>query len=237
MAKIYLKGSEKTLIPNTGEAVFRRFNFGDDWTEIRLGFFASLVTSAGDDTNAADETLVVSGVSDLISFGIKDSSQTLPGQTGASFLGLLTTPASDSKIFASPPYKIAGASANGLKVSAYKDATLVSSAAGALSSIYANDASLGSGYCGFFGLKIVLNNRGLSTQSATMNVATDVALTDYSSNGLRDALNNGTYGVTGTVAWNDGAVAYDIPNCFWIRLPFFNNRIRLSAIRIARYAP
>lgn len=85
MATIYQKtASDKTLILSPREYFLRPFDFGTDWTEVRVGIFFGGVTSGGDNTQAVSETVAVSSAIDRIAFGIKDSATAaLPGQAGS----------------------------------------------------------------------------------------------------------------------------------------------------------
>lgn len=237
MALIYTKLTDKTTVLAPREGACRKFNFNTDWTEVRVGMFCSAIAATGsNDVNVA-ETVAISGVADYITFGIKDDSQTYPGQTGSLFLGVKNTVSSVS----SPPNGFHGNGA-GWRATGYYDTTLVENATFLGSSMYVGGgatASAATGYCGFFAIKLVISDRGLSTQSVAMSISTTeiVAGADYSASALRTAINNGSYVGTQSIAWNDGAAARDIPDCVWVRVPLYNNQLRISAIRAIRYAP
>lgn len=237
MALIYTKLTDKTTVLAPREGACRKFNFGTDWTEIRVGMFCSAIAATGSNDVNVSETLVPSGVADYITFGIKDDSQTYPGQTGSLFLGLINTTVSDS----TPPFGFAG-NAAAWAASGYYGTTLVQNPSAVSTSRYIGGqatASAATGYCAFFAVKFVISNRGLSTQTVAMSNATDeiVGGADYSATALRTALNNETYSTPQSIAWNDGAAARDIPDCVWVRVPLYNNALRISAIRAIRYAP
>ena len=237
MALIYTKLTDKTTVLAPRQGACRKFNFGTDWTEVRVGMFCSAIAATGsNDVNVA-ETVALSTVADYITFGIKDDSQTYPGQTGSLFLGLINTTSSSS----TPPNGFHG-NAAGWLASGYYNTTLVQNVTAVATSRYIGGqatASAATGYCAFFAVKFVISNRGLSSQTVAMSNATNELVTgaDYSATALRTAINNTTYSTPQSIAWNDGATARAIPDCVWVRVPLYNNQLRLSAIRAIRYAP
>lgn len=236
-ALIYTKLTDKTTVLSPREGACRKFNFGDDWTEMRLGMFCVAVAASGSNVNNIAESMVPPTLTDHVTFGIKDDSQTYPGQLGSLFLGLRD---GDAAFIESNVNTGIGASGGQWRPVGYYGTTEVLGAAGAGSNrMGAATASAASAYNGFIAVKIVINNRGLSSQTVTMSysTATDVAGTDYSPTALRTLLNNATYTALATIAWNDGAAARAIPDCIWVRTPLFLNSIRISCVRAIRYAP
>lgn len=241
MALIYTKLADKTTVMAPREGGCRQFNFGTDWTEVRVGMFCSSVAATGSNDSAVAETLVTSGVGDYCTFGIKDDSQTYPGQAGSLFLGVKTLGANViSSVWSGGGGGILGNSASWEAIG-YHDTTLVTAGGGLAGSRGMGEANsaASSAYCCFMAVKIIINNLGLSTQTVTMRavIEQNVAGTDYSATALRTELNNASYGSGLTFAWNDGAAARAIPDCVWVRTPLFLNTLRISAIRAIRYAP
>lgn len=245
MATIYQKTvTDKTCILAPREFYLRPFDFGSDWTELRFGAYFSGVTSGGDDTTSVAETVAISTAADKIFFGLKDSATNdLPGFGDALFLGATTESGNSSTISIGPPnsFRTAVISGGNLAAVGYHETTMVGGASGqTLSEIMQFPVASGaSAYCGFFVVKFVITDLGLSSQSVAISAeaTATVSGTDYSASALRLLINNATFSAAATIAWNDGAVARDIPDAVFIRLPFYNNRIRLSAIRAIRYAP
>jgi hypothetical protein len=237
MSQIYTKGSEKTLVFSPRSGVFRQFNFGDDWTEMRLGLFASAVASTGPNDANTSETLVISNYSDYATFGIKNSGQALPGQTGSRFIGIRGATGS---VISSPATGIGDPSGGWKAFTSYDTTENLTGSSIVGARIGQCDGTGGSSYCAFFAIKLEVNNRGLSSQTVTVSGSgtnTAVSGTDYSATALRTMMNNATYGTSATVAWNDGAVAYDLPDSVFVRMPLFSNCLRLSAVRAIRYLP
>lgn len=242
MATIYQKTvSDKTCILAPREFTLHPFDF-QNWTEMRLGIYFGGVTSGGDNTMSTAETVTLSSSADRVCFGIKNSSTNdIPGVAGSLFLGSMTGTGLSSDIPGGIEFGTTGTS-NSLSAGGYDGTTLV----GGTTSQYLlddmkfpTDTSLATGYNGFYAVKFVITNRGTASQSVAISSATTrtVAGTDYSAQALRLLINNATYNASQSVAWNTGAAARDIPDAIYIRMPFYSNRIRISAIRAIRYAP
>ncbi len=240
MALIYTKLTDKTLVLAPREGLLRKFNFGTDWTEMRVGIFCTAVAATGSNDDNVAETLNSGILTDHVTFGIKDDSQTLPGQAGSLFLGVRD---SDPDVYSTAPAGGIGQFGGAYRPVGYHGTTEVLGAANSGSgtkNLGAAQASVSSAYCSFTCVKIVISNLGLSTQSATMSLSTaqSVAGTDYSANNLRSMMNAASFGTPlASIAWNDGVAARAIPDCYWIRAPLYNNTLRISAIRAIRYAP
>lgn len=247
MGEIFQKVAlDRAFILDPREFFTRQLDF-EDWTELRMGMFFSLVKSGVGNENVIAEQESVTNITneDIITIGLKNSdNDNLPGFSGALFLGVTNHYDGVSELtrdFAFTNVCWAASQSGFLTVAGRYDTTLI----GATPSEAVNNLECGitvansTAYCGFFAIKFVILNRGLSTQSVKMSTAKLGAVSgaDYTPSALRTLINNSTYGTERTIAWNDGAAARVIPDSFWIRLPFYNNRLRLSCIRAIRYAP
>ncbi len=237
MAEIYQKLTENTLILAPREMVVRPFNFGA-WTEIRLGIYATMVTSAGNNSNASSETVAIASALDYYGFGIKTNNVTAPRVAGADFIGMQNITAASSLYTAGTPGNVQSAS-NPRGVIA--TGTSVIDETTNLDQMDLPQAAGASGYNGFYGLRLVVGNIGLASQTIQIGAArrSTVAGTDYSNSALRtDILSGGSTGYTmGTAkAWNTGAAARALPDAFYLRMPFYNARIRLSAMGMIKVA-
>ncbi len=240
MASIYTKGSEKTLILSPREAVNRQFDFGTDWTEVRVGMFVGAVAGTGPNDEVVAETVTINNFSDRCIFGIKNTGQTLPGEAGSLFLGVRSA---ESSVTVTTPHSGIGSPSGGWHGVGYHDTTQVDAAGGDDGSNKWGDvaASGGSAYAMFFGIQLVINNIGTSSQSVDVKVGatSPFAGTDYSAINLRTTMNNFNFAglFPMTVPWNTGSAARVIPDCAYVRASTFLNRIRISAIEAIRYAP
>lgn len=238
MATIYQKTvSDKTLILAPREFFLRPFDLGA-WTEMRIGVFLSGVTSGGDNTDSVVESVTVNTAADRIAFGIKDSaSNDLPGFGSALFLGAVTETSAASESSATA----FNSGNNRVSAAGYFATTLVGGAFAQTIGQLLNfpSAAGATGYCGFAAIKFVITNLGASSQSVAISATstTPIAGTDYSASALRILMNNAVFGTPVATAWNTGAAARTLPDAVYVRMPFYSNRIRLSAIRAIRYAP
>ncbi|HEX2901443.1 MAG TPA: hypothetical protein VHS96_17140 [Bacteroidia bacterium] len=244
MALIYTKllsPLDKTTVLAPRQGGGRKFDFDDDWTEIRVGAFLVGVAATGSNDVNVTESVTLTTYLDRITFGIKNSdTEDAPGAAGTLFLGATTRTGLPSYSAAAQGFR--SDSGGSLVAAGYNGASIIGgTVAEDLGGIMGfPDASGASGYNGFFCIRYRITNLGLSSQSVGVslnNNATTVAGTDYSANALRTLMNNATFLTERAIAWNDGASAYDIPDAYYVRTPFYNNTLRLSAIRAIRYAP
>lgn len=239
MALIYQKTvSDRTLILAPREFILRPFDF-QAWTEMRFGIYFDGVAASGDNTNSTAETVALSTAADRIAFGIKDSATNdLPGFGTSLFLGVVTDTAQSSSCDGS---SFGNTGAAFLSAAGYHETTLVGGAAAdhVINMSYPASSSGATGYNGFFCLRYVIANIGTSSQSINIQASssTPIAGTDYSAQALRLLMNGASFGSAITVAWNTGAAARTIPDAIYFRMPFYSNRIRVSAMRAIRYAP
>jgi hypothetical protein len=238
MAKIFEKSvTDKTLILEPREGLLRKFDFGNDWTEVRVGMFFSIVTAAGDDTYSGTlESLAFNTAADYVTFGLKNTSdEALPGLADSLFLGYMQ-PSGLGAQFSSG--NIQNASNNQMSSGGFVGTTGVINAGTASRHLPCPTlAGTSADYAHGAMLKFVIADRGLATQTVTVTFGwTQTTGTDYSASLLRTEMNNATYnGLGSALAWNDTSDAYDIPDGFWVRLPFYDYRLRISAIRAIRY--
>ncbi len=238
MALVYPKLTDETIVLAPRQAAFRQFNIGDDWTEARFGVFVTAIAATGSDDDNVAEVLVPSVTSDRVTFGFKDTSDTYPGQSGSLFIGVRS--GEGTVVSAAAGGGIGGPSGSFVAVG-YNGTSEILGAGAGIGRIGTAVASGATSYCDFFAIRLVINNRGLSTQTITIygKEQANVAGADYSANALRTLINNSfaSVGALDTIPWNDGVSARAIPDCVWIRSPLFDNALRISCARVIRYAP
>lgn len=245
MAYAYQKTvSDLTVIFGAREQLASQFDFGTDWTEIRIGMFWGLV--ALNDNNAAPSTedVAISSVLDRIFFGIKDNSQNCPGVAGSLYIGLSNRSTNHSYVSTANGSMADTFNGRNMGVIGYKDTTPITGASTDVSGLSGvSDPSPTSGYAAFTGVKFVLLNRGLSNQQIKVSAAcsptgSPVSGTDYSAANLRTYLSAFAGGSAEvTLDWNDGATAYAIPDSWFLRNPFFNARVRVSCMNAIKVSP
>lgn len=209
------------------------------WNEVRLGMFFTMIPTGNFSTFCSAETITTASYLDWLCWGVKDSSSNMPGTAGAQFVGLgwaVTNPqtstltsnsAGAGAISAGSGTHRTGLSVNGATViSAVSDMAItwdfpIYSAGGGAS-----------GYSGIIVMKLVVNNVGLSNQSVTISTFRSgvATTTDVSLANLRTQVFNSTYANPVTVNWFSGGSALPMPCGWYLRLPFNNNRIRISAM-------
>lgn len=244
MSNIYEKiTGDKTLVLTARDGFMRKFNFGT-WTDMAIGiYFTGIV---GNNTAiSGDENVNIITHADRMTFGLKNSSNTiLPGFPGSYFVGACSRIGDSQATALGSSY----GNNNGQfpSIGFYGD-TVTS---GGTTNHSCNNIAFPNGggtgatsYNGFTGLRFIISNLGASNQSILVKWGrTDtVAGTDYSTAALVTQMNNQNWqlpsgGASYTIAWNDGATAYPIPDAFWIRMPFYTNIIRMSSIAAVKYA-
>jgi hypothetical protein len=244
MAFVYQKTvDDKAVIFGAREHLPRKFDFGA-WTEARIGMFWSLTTLGGDNTKpASDEIVPVVTPFDCFSFGLKDSSATAPGVAGSMFIGMITETQSKITVggaFGAGNVGIGETDAN-IEVLGYDGATpLARSSTASVGNWMNSDPEAASGYASFVGMRFVVADLGLATQTITVSASftANIGGTDYSAANLRTYLSAFASPSTEIeVDWNDGADALVVPDCWFLRNPFFNNRIRVHAMNALKVAP
>lgn len=248
MASTYQKtGSDVTCTLASRQALYRQLGSAfSGWTDLRIGMFYSFVGLATDDTVGVTESLTISTYADYFTMGLNVDNVTLPGQSSSSaFIGACGALDQVNANATHTTFAFSG------WVEAFTCWGAITGAHGGSNfagGVYANnnmtggtypDPTLTSGYCSFHGLRLVINNYGLSTQTITPYTTNtnSIAGTDYSDANLRTYLQNATWAgsSTGSYAWNTGAAARAIPNYLWLRAAWLNNRLRISNIKVMRF--
>lgn len=214
---------------------------GSDWTEMRLGMFFSGVDAHEENLAPPTETLTVLDESDYLTFGLKDAATYfLPGEAGGIFVGIRST-GGIGKALAPAGVSPGWFADSNEECSAvgYAGAALIDGGVIAAGALRFPDPEPATGYSGFYCVKFVVNNRGASSQSVSMSIArsSQVSGADYGRSALYQAINNSTFATGKTVAWNNGASARTLPDAAWVRIPFYNARIRIQEIMAVKIAP
>lgn len=235
MALIYQKLSEKTLILAPREAVVREFDFGNDWTDLRLGVFITFVSNSDDNAVGTGEAVTYATEADRFFWGIKDTSLVLPGFAGSNFIGS-STPAANGGAWVSDG-RVGNSAANTRMLATVDTTQVIGSTNNGPVMQPTITPGAASGYQSFAGIRINVTDRGLASQSVTVYQAYNtVSGTDYSAEALRASINAASWSGAQTLTWNDGASARPIPSAFFMYFPFYLNRARLSAMRAIRIA-
>ncbi len=217
-----------------------RIKLGSDWTEARMGMFFAGVEAHDDNLANPNELLTVADVSDYLTFGLKDSdTYHLPGEAGGLFIGVRSTGAISETVGPTSTYGWMADSSESCSAVGYAGATLINGGAFTNGSLRYPDPATTSGYNGFYCAKFVVSGRGTSGQAVHVSVgrSATVAGTDYGKAALYQAINNATFGEAKTIAWNNGVSARALPDAAWVRIPFYNARIRIQEIMAVKTSP
>jgi len=256
MAEIFEKilDVDKCLILNPRQAVQRRMADAivDEWTELRVGLFWSMTNASQDNALPVGESLLLNSLLDMPFFGFKnwydlgqtsgDPNELAPGFAGTVFLGFGATQESvGPELFqnGTTSWILRSSQPNTWDLAGYNEASHIGSAAVGGRPECPYDTTASTLYAGFMGFKMTLANRGLSNQSVTLSLPSSSAVfqvqyTDVSAANLRTVLAQTVFSVNDVVAWNNGVSALQIPDSFYLRMPFYVNRIRLHAVGILR---
>lgn len=241
MATILTKSARQVAVFAPREYLMRPFDFDSDWTEVQLGIFWCLIAGTGTDSQPSSETVVVSTPIQRVAFGIKSETDDIPGTAGTNFLGVMTRTQSvfiQGNQFGPTSELRDSTGTKALCAVGFDGTTEVANAA--TNNTYmpfgytTNDAT---NYAEFYGVRFVVANRGLATQTVQIysSSSTTATKTPYNASALKACLENATWTAMGSaLAYNDGAAAYAIPSSFYIRMPFISNRLRLAGMRAVR---
>lgn len=242
MANIYAHNAyDNVLVLEPREAFQRKFDIGS-WREVRLGMFWTMTGLNTFTSSCADETVTQVTKQDILAIGLKDSATSiLPGFSGSYFIGVSITGSSGHNVVLGQP--------GAINISDSTNSSFFGAGFYGTSSYFggqdltvpAANYVTETNYSGFYGVRMILNNSGSSSQTVSVYVSStynpSVGNTNYyTSSYLNQYMQNATWSTVSTFNWNDGVSAYPIPDSVWIRTPFYFNRLRISAIRLVKYS-
>jgi hypothetical protein len=244
--KCTLTGIAQGIPPARGN-YHRQSNVTTTWNEVRMGMLFQVIpaTAFGGTNDGASvvETVTVASNLDWICIGMMNTranSSIIPGTAGAQFAGTGYGVVNGQTV-------AAGSNSGGSssltgsyrKMITTNGVTIIgqdTASGGGLAILYAQYAAAsGYNYASFYGMKIVVGNAGLSTQTLTIRDGSDLgpfSLTTQASviPKLLERLTNVSWDTYSTpIAWNAGGVALPLPDCIFVRLPFYNNCLRMLA--------
>lgn len=235
MAITYYKattlGIDETLILDPREAFHQPFDVGAGWTEIRIGFLISHTPWNNDNGGQLAETAGGGTSTERYWFGIKDSSQILPGVAGSIFFGSgvsggVTLPAAS------------GAGTAARMQYTYNGTTAAFGIASNGICLSPPDPTGTSNFAAYVGCRISITDRGGPTQAINVaGVNTNTAYTDSSETAMRVRLLDGVHGgAIAAAVWHDSGVPRPIPDYLFARTPFVTNRMRIHAAIVEKFA-
>lgn len=233
MATIFEKvaaSGERCIILDPREGVLYTFNFGD-WRQIRMAAFVSL-TNINDNNGAiSDETITPNGLGrNQFYFGFKDSGLLVPVSTGSLFAGFVGSDSLTNNISITTSSNVLGGS------------NMISTLSGSLitsKTTFSNIFRVGTSgtnfaNTGYGQFNCVTLNRNASYTGIAQFNSPSVDFTDVSLRNLRALLDSSvTLNANGLCC--SGYFSNDLNSAF-IYSPFNNNRIRVHALVVEKYA-
>jgi hypothetical protein len=246
MAKIYYKtATDNTLLLEPREMVVRKINSGSGWTDLRIGIYAGCVVDTDDNsfpTATVDPVGLQNNFSNRMYLGLKSSGSAFPGTDGTMFIGTMSSGSVSTYKwnYNYPPYPSDLASNDQRLYGAGVSGSITYLGTNALTSFEIPDATSVAGttsYSGMWGLRLVINNKGLSNQTVSLYHMTTRPSAPYTFSALRGHLSSLGQTSLGTVTWNDGVNAYPLPDHFFFYLPYSIMRARVSTIGAWVFSP
>lgn len=240
---IATQAGNQQALPVARGNYWRQSQVGTNWNEVRVGMLYQIVPNGATDGASVAETVTAASYLDWMAFGLMNTrtdSSLIPGVAGVNFIGLLGNTTNASSIanhantsalgYINGDYARQFCSAEGTSI-----LTKSSSLFGQMT--YAQYSS--STYASMFGIRYVVANKGAANQTVTAYTCscdsggTEIgpfAITQTTAiSVLRSRLMNDSFSDSASLTWNASGAAITLPDCFFVRLPFYNNLLRMAA--------
>lgn len=227
-ATIYQKTVvDKCAILDPGAFLLRKMNLNPNWTDLRIGAFVSFTTAGGDNETPVYESFDTAGIPlRLIAFGIKNvedlsdpAAESLPGQAACQFVGV--TNLNEVHTSAIMDTYSAGQGIQSVNYGYTDGTTIVCSVAGVTFGHLDTtaDATADTLYSGFWGFRFERSGSDVTITRFTLENQTDVSaskLLELLSPVFPPPVEAKTF-----------TLPFTVPDGFFLRMPFQNNRIRV----------
>jgi hypothetical protein len=232
--------TEKCLILDYREGFRYPFKL-QDWNRIKVALVWSYTASGSNDNLDGYGTPLITAntAEDYMYFGLKKYSNKFPRTGGQEYLVGVASHGANSSI-GFPTSQFDGRNVHGEFVTLgvhHADGTTegelhtsVNPSFGLLPAAGFDDTSL---FAGIVCLDLTLLNKGQSNQQINFKYR-QTTLTDMSKSNIESLINSGTYTDVGDLNFNLNGVPYDLPDSFFMYLPFGNLRLRVFAIEAIR---
>lgn len=239
MASITSYASENSLILGNREAFYRQFNFGS-WNELRIGMLFRFVGNSSDTSSYSNETVTVTTLTDKLYFGLKSTGSNMPGVSGTNFIGSATINTTDLSAANVGTYYYNAGNTYALYLmatsgSATSQSIFTNNTGGTQAMTYPSYPFSTTNYDGFYGLKFTLQNSGSVSQSIALSYKRNADNSGSGSADLHSLLISDSSWSTmpqpNSASW---VPSISIPDCFFVYSPFYNNRIRMSAVEVIK---
>lgn len=211
------------------------------WAELRVGVFMSHVSVAnGDNSPIVVETVPANAPGNYWSFGLKTNNDIIPGVAGTDFLGFMVNSGNNLNINLGGNSYSANVTSSVVRGATIANQSSIGGAGVQASGVGSNNLTQ---FCGYWGIKFKIANRGLSTQTIEIEwigTTSSGLLYDNPTLPICETFLSGftpSGGTNGTpVAWHDAGVPRAIPDALFIRVPFSQNRLRVHSYKVLPFA-
>lgn len=241
MATIFQKiTGDNCLILDPREALIYPFNFGSEWTEIRMSMYASLCAASGDNTPPPLNTLADTSASNKFYFGFKTNNNIFPQSPNTLFIGSMIPQAEGTLVStqAGNLFRVVGSVSNGMSFVYNYNNDFTNEGPMGNTFLTPTGIALNSGYFGFYATKLCITSNGIySGTNGVISISTNptpsiAALrSDTSDGNVYGALKTGFYTTNGT---STGAIAPK-PDAIFIYFPMYDSRLRIHNLLIEKH--
>lgn len=230
MATKFIVNGKAQVAQASHEREKRKTNVGSAWNEVLIGFIGRPVPVGNDNAEMVAETVSFASYIDWFTFGGINNVLTIPGQAGTNFVGICSAPAGAvSTIVNSGGVDYVQDGSNAFSYVSMQGTTILTESAGTAKR-FAMPLYNADGRSGSYLLKLTVQNPGAANQTITVaSASTGTAQTPTAANAkdtLRTLLTSATYLNAHALTWNAAGAALPLPDTWFLRAPFLNNRIR-----------
>ncbi len=246
MAVIYTKtvsgGTANCVIANPRQAVIYPFDVGD-WTKIKIGMALSFTQAVNPNADLENQTknITASNARDRIYYGVKPYSLNFPEENNEPFVGYRTYGSNSFITF--PPMFLDHRNEHGTigYVGMHHPNGSVEGKAydPGLNQAYGLSPSASfdelSGYGAIIVMQLQILNKGQNNQKIHVRESR-TGFTTTSQATIKSLMSTMNLSVQGTFNYNQSGTPYDLPNSFFIYLPFTDLRLRVFSLGVIKEA-
>ena len=238
--KVYTGGIKNTLVLDSRQALLYPMVF-DDWNQIVVGAFFSFTDNSelNHSWGSSEVTYqnTFSTTRDMFYFGLKNNSSQFPKVSGSKFLGALTVAGarwwSDGDGLPTH-FDITEDALTDVSYGSINDTSILTSTEAEIwtqsQSENAERFSLTSSFALMIALRFTVNDKGLATQTVSIDRYATTNNTDTSINALKELIQGSGYTSVATATFNSGDAALTLPNSLFIHFPWSLVRGRLHSV-------
>ncbi len=239
MAYIFTKstivGNENGLIQDYREGFRYPFKIAD-WTRAKVAigwsYTASQDNSDLDGYGAA--SITTNTAQDRMFFGLKKYNENFPEDNDSEyFVGLSSSGPTSSIQFPQSAFSTATTHGETMHMGVRHPDGTFSGSTPVYNHCSVDAFDTGTNFIGLLCLDLTILNKGQSNQKITFKYSNQT-ITDTSKANIESVMNAASYTNVGDLDFNFNGMAYDLPDTFFMYLPFGNIRMRVFALDIVR---